>query len=239
MDLRRNNLLAKLPPPAVQALASHAKDAELLRGEQVLAQGQLLETVLFPVAGIVSQFQVSAYGRRIEVAMTGREGCTALALLLGAERATEELCVLVPGRAVCIPSPVLLSISREHRPVRDLLLRYVQATTVQKANIALSHGLDVIETRLARWLLMCQDRLESAELPLTHEQLSTALGVRRSGVTSALHTLEGQRLLRSVRGRVLILDRPGLQTVAADSYGAPEAEYARLIGAGSSATDTD
>lgn len=83
---------------------------------------------------------------------------------------------------------------------------------------------------MARWLLMCHDRLDGDDLPLTHEFLSVMLGVRRSGVTLAIQTLEGAKIITARRGLLSVLDRAKLEEVAGDSYGQPEAEYARLVG---------
>ena len=229
---RLNRLLSRFPPETLAALTSHSEDVILQRGEVLYGQGERIESFCFPAAGVVSQYQVSAGGRRIEVAMIGREGMTGMALLLGVDRSPEEACVVVGGEAVRVDASALLEVSRSYPAVRDLLLRYVQASAVQKANTALSHGLDTLERRLGRWLLMSHDRMQGDDLPLTHDQLSTALGVRRSGVTSALHVLEGERLVRAVRGKVTVLDREGLKTLVGDSYGAPEAEYERLLGEG-------
>ena len=109
-------------------------------------------------------------------------------------------------------------------------MRYAESTVIQMAHTALANGRHTLTQRLARWLLMSQDRLERDEIPLTHEFLSLMLGVRRPGVTEALHLLEGEHIVKAVRGSVTILDRAKLEAVASDSYGTPEAEYARLIG---------
>jgi hypothetical protein len=83
--------------------------------------------------------------------------------------------------------------------------------------------------RLARWLLMCHDRLDGEDLALTHEFLSLMLGVRRSGVTDQLHILEGRHAIKATRGNIRITDREKLEDIAGGCYGAPEAEYGRLI----------
>jgi CRP-like cAMP-binding protein len=111
------------------------------------------------------------------------------------------------------------------------LLGYVEAFQVQVAHTALSHGSYTLEERLARWLLMCHDRLDGDDLPLVHEFLSLMLGVQRSGVTLALHMLEAGDMIRAKRGLITITDRGKLEDVAGGSYGVPEAEYRRLIGA--------
>jgi CRP-like cAMP-binding protein len=94
---------------------------------------------------------------------------------------------------------------------------------------AVANGRVTLEERLARWLLMAHDRLESDELPLTHEFLSLMLGVRRAGVTTTVHSLESSGLIKSQRGKISVIDREGLEKIAGSYYGVPEAEWQRLM----------
>ncbi len=103
---------------------------------------------------------------------------------------------------------------------------------IQTAHSALANGRYTIQERLARWLLMCHDRLGKDDLPLTHEFLSLMLGIRRSGVTEALHALEGVQIVKAGRGHIHLRDRLRLEEIAGGCYGVPEAEYAKLIGSG-------
>jgi CRP-like cAMP-binding protein len=115
-------------------------------------------------------------------------------------------------------------------PLRELLMRYVHVFRLQTAQTAHANARFQLSSRLARWLLMAADRL-GPQLSLTHEYVAYLLGVRRSGVTDALHVLEGKHLIRSSRGLITICDRGGLEAQAGMSYGAAEEEYRRLIGA--------
>jgi hypothetical protein len=108
-------------------------------------------------------------------------------------------------------------------------MRFIHLFTIQTAQTALANGRCTVDERLARWLLMCHDRVESNEFPITHEFLSVMLAVRRSSVTDALHVLESTRLIQSRRGSVKILNRPELELAAGGAYGVPESEYERLI----------
>src|SRR5947208_3199015 len=109
------------------------------------------------------------------------------------------------------------------------LLRYAHARMVQTAQTAYANAGFGIEARLARWVLMTDDRLEGEDLPLTHEFLSMMLGVRRAGVTLAIQALEASKLIRAKRGSLTVLDRAGLEALARDAYGVAEAEYARVM----------
>ena len=111
-----------------------------------------------------------------------------------------------------------------------MLLRYVQTVLVQTAQSMATNATQRVEARLARWLLMCHDRIDGDEIALTHEFMGMMIAAERSGVTITLHILEGAGMIRSKRGRVIILDRDKLEGLAGDSYGVPEAEYRHLIG---------
>ena len=113
---------------------------------------------------------------------------------------------------------------------RDLLLRFSGAFTSQMGRTIVSNLIHPVDRRTARWLLLYHDRLDGDEISLTHEELGAMLGVRRASVTDALHALEGRGLLRSLRGRAIIQDRAGLEALAGEGYGPPEAHYARLVG---------
>ena len=114
--------------------------------------------------------------------------------------------------------------------VQKLLLRFVQVFHIQTAQTAACNGSHSVGKRLARWLLMCHDRLDGYELPLTHEFIAVMLAVRRPGVTEALQMLEREQAIRAERRNIVVLDRRKLEETAGDSYGVPEAEYERLIG---------
>jgi hypothetical protein len=105
-----------------------------------------------------------------------------------------------------------------------------RAFAIQVAFTALANGRAKLEERLARWLLMVHDRVVGDRIVLTHEYMAVMLGVRRPGVTVALHILEGKGAIRSHRGEVVIKDREGLAAEAGGGYGQPETEYARLLG---------
>jgi CRP-like cAMP-binding protein len=149
---------------------------------------------------------------------------------MGADRAPFRTIVQVPGDGHRIEAGAFGEAIAASANLRNLLLRYVQALSVQTSYTALSNAVHPIEERLARWLLMSHDRADGNEVPLTHEFLSLMLAVRRPSVTTALHVLEGNRFITAERGLITIRDRARLEEFAGDSYGRPEAEYERLIG---------
>jgi CRP-like cAMP-binding protein len=114
-------------------------------------------------------------------------------------------------------------------PMRMLLLRFVQVFMVQTAHTAIANARGRLDARLARWILMAHDRVRGNTLPLTHEFLALMLGVRRAGVTEALHSLVNQKLIYTGMGKITLRDRKGLERAAGNLYGGPEAEFRRLV----------
>jgi Crp-like helix-turn-helix domain len=124
---------------------------------------------------------------------------------------------------------VMVRKGAEQVDLHRFLLRYTQVLNVRTSGTAFTNANHTLEMRLARWLLMCHDRVDGDDIEITHEFMAMMLGVRRAGVTTALHILEGNQLIRSIRGLVTIRDREKLEELADDAYGLPEAEDARLI----------
>ncbi len=134
-----------------------------------------------------------------------------------------------PG-SVSIASERLLEACDKSKALQRLLLCFVHTQWIQSAMTAAANAHYALPERLARWLLMCHDRVEGDQIELTHDFMSMMLAVRRSGVTVTLHTLEGTGAIRSKRGLVTVTNRERLEEIAGDSYGQAEGEYRRLIG---------
>jgi CRP-like cAMP-binding protein len=229
---RENRLLGALPARDLALLQSSLKEVDL-KAKQVVETPQVpIEHVYFVTSGLISVVAVSSPGERIEVGMVGPEGMTGLALVLGADRSVTEAMVQSSGVALRLPSGVLREALRASPALSKFLRRYVQAFSAQATQAALANGRAQIPQRLARWLLMWQDRLQMRNLTVTHEFLALLLGVRRQGVTVRLHELESSGLIKASRNQVEILDREGLKRLAAGFYGVPEAEYERLLAGG-------
>ena len=133
------------------------------------------------------------------------------------------------GEALRLPVAAFRAFLDGQPAARSTLLRYVHVFQLQTAQTALSNASHRLEERLARWLLMCHDRADSDEFVVTHEFLSLMLGVRRPGVTAAVHVLEGAGMIRARRSCIKVVDRAQLEAMAGESYGISENEYRRLI----------
>ncbi len=189
-----------------------------------------IKHVYFLEEGIASVVAIAPQGRRIEAGIIGREGMSGIPILLGTDRTPHECFVQTAGEGLRIRADDLQRAMAASPSLQQHLLRFVQAFMIQMGQTALANGCHTLEQRLARWLLMCHDRVDGDELSTTHEFLSLMLGVRRAGVTEMLKTFEDRGLISTRRGQITVVDRVNLEAVAGDSYGVPEAEYSRLIG---------
>jgi len=225
----RNRLLRAMALEDFAWLQPHLEPVDLLSQQSLIKPNARTEHLYFMESGISSITAEGANGR-VEVGLIGREGLVgATPVLLGSDRVPHDHFVQVPGSALRIRADVMSAAVDESPALQKLLLRYVQTEMVQVRQTAFINATLNIEARLARWLLMCHDRVDGDELLLKHEFLSMMLGVQRSGVTLAMQQLEGAGRIRAKRGRITVLDRELLEEVADGGYGPPEAEYARLI----------
>ncbi|MBZ9936934.1 Crp/Fnr family transcriptional regulator [Mesorhizobium sp. BR1-1-16] len=226
----RNRLLRAMSERDLAVLKPGLERVSLDMRMNLQLPGRVIERVYFPESAIASVVAVGGDDSRIEIGLVGYEGVSSLAVVLGDRRSPHEIFIQLPGSGFELPANTLTSAMEESPSLRTLMLSYAHAFTIQVSWTALANARLKLEGRLARWLLMSQDRAEGDELPLTHEFISVMLGVRRPGVTVALQILEGRGLIRAVRSRIHILDREGLEESAKGFYGIPEAEYRRLIG---------
>lgn len=226
----QNFLLAAFPADQLEILEPSFTRVAINLRDRLTVPFEPEEFAYFPLSGICSVIVVTLDGVRIETGLIGREGFLGSSIALFADRVPYEIITQADGHALRI-SRADLALAIERSPaLHAVLLRFVHTFTLQASHTALANGRCTIEERLARWMLMCQDRTGSADLQLTHEFLSVMLAVRRSGITDAIHVLEGKRLLHATRGHLRVLNRAGLEEIAGGAYGVPEAEYERLLG---------
>src|SRR3954471_17677625 len=227
----RNRILAGLSPDDFAALASHLEPVELELRQVMAEPNKPIEHLYFMEAGF-SSLTTNGHGGKIEIGMIGREGVTGVPVALGTDRMPFECFIQLAGSGLRIATHQMEQALADRPSLHRRLLRYAQAFNVQTAATAFANAEHTVEMRLARWVLMCHDRVDGDEFAITHEFLSMMLGVRRAGVTTTLHVLEGNHLIRSKRNLITILNREKLEELADDAYGVPEAEYARLMGEG-------
>lgn len=226
----RNQLLQRMSADDFALLQPHMQQCKLPLRRMLVTPNVPIEAVYFIEQGIGSVVARTTGGHEAEVGFIGFEGMTGSSLVMGDDRAVHACFVQLEGEAIRIEAGPFNAALAASATLRMFLLRFVNALQIQTGCTALVNARLKLEERLARWLLMCDDRVPGESLAITHEFLAIMLGVRRPGVTVALQLLEGRALIRARRSEIVIRDRPGLIELANGSYGEPEAEYVRLIG---------
>ncbi len=225
----KNKILARLSPSDLRLLEPNLALVNLPFRKMLEARNRRIEYVYFIHAGFASIVASNKNLQSTEVGIIGVEGVTGLPVLLGASRAMHETYMQLAGYGSRISVAHLRAAMEESATLRRVLLRSAYAFLTQVSFTAVSNGRSKLEARLARWLLMAQDRSDGDDLILTHELLALMLGVRRPGVTTALSALEDKGLINPRRGVIAINDREGLKRAANGAYGSPEAEWQSLF----------
>jgi CRP-like cAMP-binding protein len=232
LDNCQNRLLKALSAESFAKLQPYLEPIDLPLKMVLVKPDELTTDIVFIESGLSSIVATSGNGedQHIEVGHVGLEGFTGIHIVLGTDQTPNRTFMQVAGTGLRIPASRLMDIVGGDRETNLLLRRYAHTYQIQLAQSALANGRYKMHERLARWLLMCQDRLKGDDLPITHEFLALMLGVRRSGVTNEIHILEGLHVIKAERAHVLIRNRGKLEEIAGGCYGVPEREYDRLIG---------
>jgi CRP-like cAMP-binding protein len=224
----QNHLLSSMTQADLGRLEPHLERVDLPVRFQLEHPHRTIPYIYFVETGLASVVAPTDRGRQVEVGIVGREGMTGLAVIFGDHRTPNATLMQTPGQAYRLPSDRMRTAIEASLSLRKLLISYAHAFMIQITYTALAAAEADVNHRVARCLLMAEDRL-GYDLSLTHEYLSVMLNVRRAGVTGALQYLENLTLIRTRRGHVEITDRTGLERFTGRLYGVPENEYARLI----------
>ena len=225
----QNQLLAALPELVRQRLFTHLESVQMPLGEVLYESGTQLRYVYFPTTSIVSLLYVMEDGASAEIAVVGKEGLLGIALFMGGETTPSRAIVQNAGHGFRLKARLLKSEFNRAGPVMHLLLLYTQALITQMAQTAVCNRLHSLDQQLCRWLLLSLDRLPSNEVTMTQELIANMLGVRREGVTEAAGRLQDDGLVHYSRGRITLLDRPGLEARTCECYQVVKKEYERLL----------
>jgi CRP-like cAMP-binding protein len=168
-------------------------------------------------------------GASAEIAVVGNEGIIGVALFMGGETTPSRAVVQSAGHGYQLKGQLLKQEFNRAGTMQHLLLRYTQALLTQMAQTAVCNRHHSVDQQLCRWLLLSLDRLASNELSMTQELIANMLGVRREGVTEAAGKLQSAGLINYSRGRITVIDRPGLEARVCECYGVVKAESDRLL----------
>jgi CRP-like cAMP-binding protein len=228
-DPRQNHLLAALPASDYERLLPDLELTAMTLGDVLYESGSQLGHVYFPTTSIVSLLYVMEDGASAEIAVVGNEGIIGVALFMGGETTPSRAVVQSAGYAYRLKGQLLKREFNRSSAMQQLLLRYTQALLTQMAQTAVCNRHHSVDQQLCRWLLLSLDRLASNELTMTQELIANMLGVRREGVTEAAGKLQGAGLIHYSRGRITVVDRPGLEAQACECYRVVKKEFDRLL----------
>jgi len=214
----KNRLLAALPEDDYQRLLPALEPFALEHGKVLYEIDEPIKYLYFPFQAVVSLVTQMKDGKIVEVAVVGNEGVTGLALLLGQEKSAERAIVQIPNGGVRAKADVILKEFERGDGLHTTFLRYVNSLLRQVAQTAACNASHTIEERLSRWLLMCHDRVESDQINLTQEFIAEMLGTRRATVNVGAINLQSAGLIKYNRGRIQIIDRPGLERSSCECY---------------------
>ncbi|MFZ6722332.1 Crp/Fnr family transcriptional regulator [Undibacterium sp. Ji49W] len=225
----QNHLLAALPQAEFERIAVHLELVIMPLGEALYEAGATLSYVYFPTTSIVSLLYVLENGASAEIAIVGNEGILGISLFMGGETTPSRAVVQSGGYGYRLKSQHLKEEFNRAGPFLRLLLRYTQALIAQMTQTAVCNRHHSIEQQLCRWLLLSLDRLPTDSVSMTQELIANMLGVRREGVTAAAGNIQRMGLINYSRGRIDVIDRPGLEKVVCECYAVVKHEFDRLL----------
>jgi CRP-like cAMP-binding protein len=226
---RANQLLAALAPGDFAALEPHLETVRLSRGTVVYETGDSMPYPYFPHDAVVSLLTILADGKTVEMAVFGREALFGLTSALATCRSLGRYVVQVTGTASRLDTEALRRAFESQPAIRELFLQFVEALLAQALQSMACNTVHSVEARCCRWILTLHDRTGRDALPLTHEHLSTMLGVQRSTVSLVTGSLQGAGLIQQGRGVITVTDGPGLEQTVCGCYGTMRQRFEQIL----------
>lgn len=225
-----NRLVAALPRKDRHHFLARCEPIQLRFSEILADPGERIRHVYFPTDSFISMVTPIDGRARLEVGLVGDEGMMGISLLLGVDRSPLHAVVQGSGQALRMSATAFRDELSLSAALQQSLKHYLYVNLSQLAQTAACTRFHILEPRLARWLLMTQDRAHSNTFHITHEFLAYMLGVRRVGITKAATSLQNHKLISYNRGGITVLDRKGLEMASCGCYEADKAIYARVMG---------
>lgn len=224
-----NRILTALPPPDLEKVLARAEAVKLQARGSLQVFDKAVEYLFFPEQGYATVLTSGPKGQISSPGLVGCEGMTGMPVLLGAQKSPFTVVCEMEGSAIRLPAADATELFARLPSFRSVCMRYALLMSVQFSQTALANTHATVKERLARLLLMVQDRALSDHLSLTHEALAIMMGVRRAGVTVAAQELARSGMIHTERGVIVISSRDDLKKTAAGYYGFPEKEFDRLF----------
>jgi CRP-like cAMP-binding protein len=213
-----NRLLAALPAGEYRRLLPDLEQIPLTYGDNIYDSGDTIQYVYFPNSGIISLLAAAEKESALEVGIVGREGIVGIAVFLGVKTSNNNAIVQGQGFAMRMKAAAFLTECEKGEMLSRLLRRFTQSLLAQISQSAVCYRFHPAEDRLARWLLMTSDRMDTNDFHLTQDFLSNMVGVRREAVNKSAVVLQQQQLISYSRGNISIINRHGLEMKACRCY---------------------
>ncbi len=225
----QNRLLEALPVADYALIAPHLAAVDIERGRLLYDPGDRIDTVYFPIDGVISLMTLMENGAAIESATIGREGALGLMAAVAPRQSLSRAIVQTPTRALRMGASQLHDAWEKSPSIRDLIDRHNEALFGHAIQSVACNALHSVEARFCRWLLTCHDRISTDTVALTQEFLADMLGVQRTTVTAVARSLQDKGAIRYRRGIVDIMDRGILEQFSCECYGVIHNTYERLL----------
>lgn len=226
---KHNHLLDALPINDYVRLLHQLELVHMSAGEVLHETGQEIEWIYFPTTSIVCLEYITESGSSPAVSITGSDGLVGIACVMGSNSSSTRAVVQNDGIGYRIRASAFKKELQKNGELNRIALLYSMAFITQVSQTAVCNRLHSVDQKLCRWLLMCMDRLQSYQIPLTQGLIASMLGVRREGITQAARKLQDKGYIRYSRGKILILDRRALEDEVCECYAVVNTEYERLL----------
>lgn len=226
---KKNLILGALRDKEYEHFYPYLEPIALAQGTTLYGAGDTARHAYFLVSGMISLLAITEDGQAIEVGMVGNEGMVGLPIVLGFNIVPHLVVTQLPCTAVRIRTDRLKAEFNLGGQLHDLLLRYTETLITQLSQSASCNMFHTVRERLCRWLLIARDRVQSDTLCLTQEFMSQMIGTPRTSVTAIAGSLQREGLVNYRRGKIVILDRAGLESASCECYGIVKESISRYI----------
>jgi CRP-like cAMP-binding protein len=229
-DARQNQLLAVLPASEFDRIRPSLQHVELRVGEVLLEAEEHVHYIYFPTTAMIALLYETESGQSIEVGVIGRQGLVGTATFMGEASLSNRVVVQRTGVAFRMKAVDVMSHFSESGDFQDILMCYTQSLITQISQTAICNRLHSVDQQLCRWLLMNHDHQGTTTFLMTHDQIANLLGVRRESVSLATYHLQDAGYIRCSRGKIVLLDRKGVEGFACECYQIVKDQYDRMLG---------